>query len=321
MKVSAAMTTYNGKEYLPKQLDSLRTQLRPFDEVIVCDDASFDGTPDLLQKYQFRHRDFPMYIHRGTENIGFEKNFLRAIRQCSGDVIFCCDQDDIWEPQKVLIMCRILSENPGIMALACSFTMIDGKDEPVQVKATRGWSNNNLYPGVVPDGALVQVTPEKLVFQNICQGCALAFRQEIRDEFLERFTEGLHYDWQLALLAAAQGGLWFCNQPLIRYRIHSGNALGLSSSADPLARMSLDHRAKQSREGLAAAAWLKKNAPEVYSGDPRIRRRAGFLQHHLENLEKKRTLRLLLQMADPLYRELRQSPRGRGADLLYTLQR
>lgn len=321
MKVSAAMTTYNGKEYLVKQLDSLRTQLRPFDEVIICDDASFDGTPDLLQKYQFRHSDFPMYIHRGTENIGFEKNFLRAIRQCTGDVIFCCDQDDIWEPQKVLMMCRILSENPDIDALACSFTMIDGKDEPVAVVPTRGWSNNNLYPGVVTDGALVQVTPEKLIFQNICQGCALAFRKDIRDEFLKRFTENLHYDWQLTLLAASKGGLWFCNQPLIRYRIHARNALGFSGNTDPMARMSREFRTKQAREGLAAASYLKKTAPEVFSGDPGILRRAGFLKKQLENLEKKRTLRLLLQMADPLYRELRQGRRGRAADLLYTLQR
>lgn len=51
MRISIAMTTYNGADYLLEQLESLRTQSLMADEVIIVDDCSTDNTVDLLNMY------------------------------------------------------------------------------------------------------------------------------------------------------------------------------------------------------------------------------------------------------------------------------
>ena len=320
MKISVAMTTCNGATFLRPQLDSLRTQLRPLDELVICDDCSSDDTWRILEQYQRQYPHFPMLLHRNRENLGFQKNFRQALKLCSGDILFFCDQDDIWEPQKILLMCRLFRENPQMQALASSFTMIDAEGRPAADPKTRGWSNHNLYHGVLAEGALTRVDPEKLLFQNICQGCALAFRAGIRERFLDSFAEKPHYDWQLNLLAASSGALFFLNEPLFRYRIHNANALGLRSNAAPAERLTLPRRAEQTREALAAAVYLRRIAPDAADADPRIARKVRFLKRHLHYLENRKTIGLLFLLADPLYYELRQSWRGRAADLLYSLR-
>ena len=50
MKISIAMTTYNGEAYIEKQIRSLLHQTRIPDEIIICDDGSSDATIDILQK-------------------------------------------------------------------------------------------------------------------------------------------------------------------------------------------------------------------------------------------------------------------------------
>ena len=320
MNVSVAMTTCNGAAYLNRQLDSLRTQLRPADEVIVCDDASSDGTWEMLEHYRDHHPDFPMRLRRNRENIGFQRNFRQAVTLCGGDILFFCDQDDIWDSRKIHEMCRLFDENPQIQALATSFSMIDAEDHPLCVPLTKGWSNHNLYPGILPEGALVQVPAEKLIFQNICQGCALAFRADLRERFLDCFTGHLHYDWQLNLLAASTGNLFFYNEPLLLYRMHGGNALGLRSTESVKEKLLFSRRAEQTKEALSAVSYLHRIAPDAAAADPDILRRVRFLKRHLHCLEKRKTIGLLFMLADPLYRELRQSPRGRAADLLYTIR-
>ena len=321
MKVSVAMTTYNGEKYLRRQLDSLLLQQRPIDELVVCDDCSADGTWDLLQEYRSSHPAFPMFLHRNPENLGYRKNFRQALELCSGDIFFFCDQDDIWNPEKIRDMCSVLEEKPEIQVLASSFTLIDSNDAPIAVRKIRGWSNNNLYSAEVAEGALVRIPLEKLVFHNLCQGCAQAFREPLRRQFLDHFTENMHHDWQLNVLAASQGGLWFLNRPLFRYRIHAENTLGLTGNTALTDKWDFLYRSIETREGLAVLEQIRAIAPEAAASDAGVIRRGHFLENNLKNLREKRTFPLLLQLADPLYSELRQGWRARAADLVYTMRR
>ena len=72
------MATYNGEKYLREQIDSILSQtIRDF-ELIVCDDCSTDNTWDILQKYQSQDKRIKCY--RNEENLGFKKNFEKAIK-------------------------------------------------------------------------------------------------------------------------------------------------------------------------------------------------------------------------------------------------
>jgi len=93
VRVSIAMATYNGGQFLQEQLGSILLQSRMPDEVVISDDGSDDDTLEIA--------DFRVVVLRGQGRLGFSRNFERAISQCSGDVVFFCDQDDRWFPDKI----------------------------------------------------------------------------------------------------------------------------------------------------------------------------------------------------------------------------
>ena len=113
MRVSIAMATYNGGKYLSEQLESFISQTRPPDELIVCDDRSTDNTVEVLNRFK-SVAPFEVNIYINDINIGYTKNFEKAISVCSGDVIFLSDQDDVWEATKILLVTSKFSENSSI---------------------------------------------------------------------------------------------------------------------------------------------------------------------------------------------------------------
>src|SRR5918996_5112957 len=98
--VSVALCTYQGEKYLQEQLDSIAGQLRPPNEVVVCDDGSTDGTLGILDRFRSR-APFPVRVYVNEKQLGPTKNFERAIAHCEGALIFLSDQDDVWHPEKL----------------------------------------------------------------------------------------------------------------------------------------------------------------------------------------------------------------------------
>ena len=100
MTTSVAICTYNGAKYLTEQLESILAQETPVDEIIICDDGSTDGTPLLLKEY---HDQFPKLFRLffNAENLGYVRNFEQALSLCTKDIIFLCDQDDVWFSDKI----------------------------------------------------------------------------------------------------------------------------------------------------------------------------------------------------------------------------
>ena len=100
MKISIAMTTYNGSRFLEQQLKSLLRQTKKADEIIIVDDGSSDDTVAIIKKYlNVSNTRIKLYINE--VNLGVFKNFEKAISLCKGDIIFCCDQDDVWQFDKI----------------------------------------------------------------------------------------------------------------------------------------------------------------------------------------------------------------------------
>jgi len=100
MKISIAMATYNGEKYLREQLASFTTQTHQPDELVVCDDGSNDATVDILRQFA-ASAPFEVSIHENETNLGYAKNFEKAMSLCSGDIVFLSDQDDVWFDSKL----------------------------------------------------------------------------------------------------------------------------------------------------------------------------------------------------------------------------
>src|SRR4029079_2609300 len=128
--ISIAMCTYNGAEFLPAQLESIITQSRPPDEIVICDDCSTDDTQALLKKFAVES-SVPVTIHINDQNLGSVKNFERAITLCTGDVIALSDQDDVWRSDKLALFESVLNNSPTAGIVFSDAAIVDENLKPL----------------------------------------------------------------------------------------------------------------------------------------------------------------------------------------------
>lgn len=170
LRVSIAMATYNGERYLGEQLDSLALQTRLPDELIVSDDCSNDRTVAIIQEFESRS-PFPVRVLRQEQNRGSSKNFDHAVASCTGDVIFLCDQDDVWMPDKVSDMVNAFIQSPAVGLVISNSMLVDDASTPIGRKLyiRRFPRSTRVYPSGEP--ALRTVLAAGLLF-----GHTMAFR-------------------------------------------------------------------------------------------------------------------------------------------------
>ena len=215
MKISIAITTYNGERFLREQLDSLYTQSLLPDEIIVCDDCSSDHTIDILEDYKMR---YSLQYFRNDFQLGVNRNFFQAISRCSGDYIFICDQDDVWMPHK-------------IETLMNAIAAIDMKDKPVAVSSLRqdvdAMCKPIAPPQSFPEG---ETWEDTLLNTEQSQGCTLVMNRYLAELSVKYYNESsladeLMYDVLISLLAAIFGKKKNLSQPLMLYRHHDQNVV------------------------------------------------------------------------------------------------
>ena len=126
MTVSVALCTYNGETYLRPQLDSILAQSVVPDEIIVCDDISKDATVQILEEYKNQFPQIRIFVN--PENLGFIKNFEKAINLCTKDIIVICDQDDLWETDKISTILTFFTENKNRDGVFHDMSLIEGDE-------------------------------------------------------------------------------------------------------------------------------------------------------------------------------------------------
>jgi glycosyltransferase involved in cell wall biosynthesis len=127
MKTSVAMCTYNGEEYLLKQLQSIIYQTQSVDEIVICDDCSEDHTLEIIRDFKEKC-PIPIMVMENAGNVGYVKNFEQAIGLCSGDIIFLSDQDDIWMPEKVAVICDFFEKHSAVSFVFTNAQLINFVD-------------------------------------------------------------------------------------------------------------------------------------------------------------------------------------------------
>lgn len=315
--ISVAMTSYNGEKFIEKQIESILNQTVKIDEIIIVDDCSNDRTVELIKKYN-------VTLIQNEKNLGYKENFKKAMSLCHGDIIFLCDQDDIWSNDKVEIMSDILMENVNIQVLSSSFTYIDAQDHLISTNLKKGFSNNNLYSENVIENALVEVSPEKYLVGSYFQGCSFAMKREMCDFVTSHFDTRIPHDWLIGVYASLNHGMYFLNKSLFQYRIHEENTLGVTFLNQSTKEHVNQSKTLEERTALAKSvlnvldiirvncSWIYQKKRDYYKGFE------TFLSKHISYLENKNLLRLLLQNTSPYYKKIK-SYRARIMDLLYCL--
>ena len=121
MKISVVISTYNGEKYILNQLKSINEQTRKADEVIISDDCSSDSTVDIVEMFIEKNKLNNWIVIKNKINKGWRKNFFDLMTLASGDIIFTCDQDDIWYKFKLEKMTKEMQNNAGIGVLASDY--------------------------------------------------------------------------------------------------------------------------------------------------------------------------------------------------------
>ena len=220
--ISVAMTTYNGERYVKEQIDSILNQTKRPDELIICDDGSEDETCSVIEKIIVDNTTtVKIRFEKNQENLGYVRNFHKAISMTGGDYIFLSDQDDIWHADKIETMIRIM-KGKKCGALCTNSNLIDGNGNPISDR-----KQFRINPLLARDtGELKKITFIRLIFGNIAQGCTYCFTKRVRDAYLRVNHYELIHDQQIMMIAANEGAAYLYNSPLIDYRIHENNAVG-----------------------------------------------------------------------------------------------
>ncbi len=221
LSLSIALATYNGERYLAEQLKSILHQTRLPDELVISDDASIDATRAIVLDFA-RHAPFPVRLQENRERLGSTRNFEVAIRGCGGDIIFLCDQDDVWYPNKIALIEERFINDP---AAGIVFTDADVVDQDLHPLGLRLWKAVRFSSAEQAEVA-AQGAFSVLLKRFTVTGATMAFRSSYRDLVLPISELWVHDGW-IAMLIAAVSQLAALPTPLIAYRQHSANQLGI----------------------------------------------------------------------------------------------
>lgn len=237
-KCSICISTFNGKKFLYEQIFSILQDLKHNDEVVIVDDASTDSTLKIIDDFN----DERIKCHLNLHNIGILKSFEKAVRLSRGDVIFFCDQDDIWYEGKRNEMVKVVM-NPGIIAAVCDCNIIDEKG---QILSLSFFEEHSSKSGLI-----------KNFFRNSYLGCGMCFRKELVSTLLP-FPNyvSMHDEWT-GLIGDLFWDVKFIRKQLFGYRRHSNNVTAMKSKgfAFALRKRLLNFIAVSSRLHRAYNTW------------------------------------------------------------------
>lgn len=209
-KISVAMCTYNGELFIEEQLRSIINQTQSVNEIIICDDYSTDNTLAIANQI-LKESSLEYEIFVNEQQLGVLRNFEKAIGMCTGDIVFLCDQDDIWETDKVEHMAKAFTED--VVYVFSDGILINQKDAVISKSLLKSFNYS------FDANNLVDLFARKQQYPN---GCLLAIKKDFFGSIqpFKDSTCGLYHDTWLGITSVLFGKSVFVNKKLIQYRIH-----------------------------------------------------------------------------------------------------
>ncbi len=228
--ISVAMATYNGEKYIRQQIESILQQTYNVDELVIYDDCSTDDTVKIIEEIKNTYiGNVCIKLHINSRNSGYISNFYNAISATTGEYIFLADQDDVWHKDKVKSVIHFMKKN-NCKAVCTNFDIIDGNGQRIRERSNYRF-NRYINKTVKP---YIRVSFHTLAYGNIAQGCTYCFDKEVKELYLKIKSNALIHDHQILLIASLVGSVYFLNERLIDYRLHSDNNLGFEKIDDKI---------------------------------------------------------------------------------------
>lgn len=219
-EVAILLSTLNGRDYLPEQLDSLLAQTHADWQIFWRDDGSDDGTPAIM-------RDFAgttgagrvIDLNDNAGHVGITASYLSLLRRAPRDrLVAFADQDDVWLPHKlargVEALRGMAGQQPGLYCARQH--VVDAQLAPIRLSAAI--TGSVAFPHAMT--------------QNVATGCTVMLNpQAVALVAGARAPDHTLHDWWSYLLVTAAGGRVMAdNTPTVLYRQHTRNTVGVPLS-------------------------------------------------------------------------------------------
>ena len=255
-RISVALCTFDGADFLEEQLASIAAQTIPVDEIVVADDGSTDGTLALLAAAAVRIPG--LRVLPPTTHLGVTKNFERAVEATTGDVILLSDQDDRWHRDRVAAAIAVFDADPTVLLVHSDARLIDAHGQPLAGSLLDRLRIDAATRTELEHGRALA----PLLQRNVVTGATVAFRRELLARALPLPDTWLHDEW-LAVMAAVDRSTRLVPEELIDYRLHGANEVGATrvTLAVRMSRLTAPRRERNARLLARARALAERLSP------------------------------------------------------------
>lgn len=214
--IDICLATYNGARWIGEFLDSLDAQIHTDWRLIVADDASSDGTVELIRAHFAAAPDKLTVVERAGTGQGVVQNFADAIGAARSAYVLPADQDDVWVPAKLATMLAAMRRGEqGGSVPTLVFSDLEVVDAGLAQLDPSWWN----HTGMKPEWASSFKT---MLSQNIVPGCAMMLNRRLLERAMPMPAGVIMHDWWFLLVALAIGRIEVCSEALVRYRRHPG---------------------------------------------------------------------------------------------------
>lgn len=260
--ISVLLPAYNHAQYVSLAVESVLSQTWQDFELIAIDDASSDGTFDMLRRFV----DPRIRLYRHESNQGSHATLNEALRLAKGQFITIINSDDIFMPDR-LTTCHEALVTSGADMVGTDITLIDDAGNPVALhwwldgyaalKAT--WQDSRDWPATLLAGNMFMTT-SNFFFRRSWLDVIGPFRD---------YRYVLDYDWLLQGLASQLKLSWL-DKPLLQYRLHQSNTIN----------------EKPWKANLECACILRKHVAQLLGADSNQRVRLDHLNAQWARIDK-----------------------------------
>ena len=219
IRASVILPVYNGEKFVGETIESALAQARTDFEIIICDDASTDGSYDIIKSFCDRYPDV-IRIVRHEKNKGVWNSIQDALQFCAGEYIFQLGHDDVWRPGYMSHMIEALDKSEHAVAVFGSVDVIEASGHT----ADRNLFRHSHLASLSKNDLLCE-----LLRGNFLCASASAFRKSATRTFDFGVNNELLQDYELWLKLSLRGTFGFAPQALAAYRRHDANLSGRQS--------------------------------------------------------------------------------------------
>lgn len=210
-KLSILVVTYNHENYIRKAMESIFNQ--NFDglvELVIADDASSDGTFEIIKRYEEKDNRFSFKCLDSEKNIGITKNYQRGFSACTGEYVAVLEGDDYWvSPFKLQRQLDFLDTHWECNLCSVNYFVYEE-------------NRSNFYPRTTIGKGYRLVTAKELIADNLVGNFSTCmYRKAALDALPDALFELCSYDWIVNICVARTSLIGFLEEPMSVYRLHS----------------------------------------------------------------------------------------------------